>query len=103
MLLAALTRLLPLHAVAHTPLRCTLLHARHIRCPLLHARWLPAINCDRALVRHHLRLHQHMLLADAPTPPLLHTAAHTSLAPLLLSPLLPLPLLVPRPLIAKKR
>jgi hypothetical protein len=102
-LLAAPTRLLPLHAIAHTLLRCTLLHARHIRCLLPHARWLPAIHCDRSPIRRHLRLHQHMLLAAAPLLLLLHTAARTPLAPLLPSPLPPPPLLVPRPLIAKKR
>ncbi len=77
MLLAAPTRLLPLHAVAHTPLRCTLLHARHICCPLPHACWLPAIHCDCAPFRRRLRLHQRTLLAATPTPPLLHTAART--------------------------
>jgi hypothetical protein len=102
-LLAAPIRSLPLHAVTHTPLRYTLLHARHIRCLLPHARWLPAIHCDRAPVRCRLRLHQRMLLTAAPMLPLLHTAARTPLAPLLLSPLPPLPLLVPRPLIAKTR
>jgi hypothetical protein len=101
-LLAAPIRSLPLHAVAHTPLRCTLLHARHICCMLPHARWLPAIHCNCAPVRRRLRLHQRTLLDAAPTLPLLHTAARTPLAPLLPSPLLPLPLLVPRPLIAKK-
>ncbi len=90
-------------AVTHTPLRCTLLHARHIRYPLPHARWLPAIHCNCAPVRRCLRLHQRTLLAAAPTLPLLHTAARTPLAPLLPSPLPPLLLLVPRPLIAKKR
>ncbi len=102
-LLAAPICLLPLHAVVHTPLRCTLLHSRHIRCLLPHARWLPAIHWDCAPVRRRLLLHQRTLLAAAPTPPLLHTAARTPLAPLLLSSLPPLPLLVPHPLIAKKR
>ncbi len=86
---------------------CTLLHtccstAHHIHCPLPHARWLPAIHC-RAPVHRRLRIQQRMLLAATPTPPLLHTAACMPLAPLLLSPLPPLPLLVPHPLIAKKR
>jgi hypothetical protein len=102
-LLAAPTRLLLLHAVAHTPLCCTLLHAHHIRCPLQHARWLPAIHCNCAPVHRRLRLYQRTLLAATPTPPLLHTAARTPLAPLLPSPLPPPLLLVPRPLIAKKR
>jgi hypothetical protein len=44
----------------------------------------------------------HLLQSAAPTPPLLHTAACTPLPPLLPSPLPPLPLLVPHPLIAKK-
>jgi hypothetical protein len=44
-----------------------------------------------------------MLLTAAPMLLLLHTAARMPLAPLLLSPLPPLPLLVPHPLIAKKR
>jgi hypothetical protein len=101
-LLAAPTCFLLLHAVAHTPLRCTLLHARHIRCPLLHACWLSAIHFDRAPIRRRLRLHQRTLLAAAPTPPLLHTAACMPLAPLLPSPLPPPPLLVPHLLIAKK-
>jgi hypothetical protein len=83
MLLAASTRSLLLHAVAHTPLRCTLLHAHHIRCLLLHACWLPAIHCDRVPIRRRLRLYQCTLLAAALTPPLLHTAARTPLAPLL--------------------
>jgi hypothetical protein len=102
-LLAAPTRLLPLHAVAHMLLHCMLLHARHIRCLLPHAHLLPAIHCNRAPVRRCLRLHQRTLLAAAPTPPLLHTAARTPLAPLLSSPLPPPLLLVPHPLIAKKR
>ncbi len=103
MLLAASIRLLLLHAIAHMPIHCTLLHACHIRCPLPHACWLPAIHFNCAPVRCHLWLHQRMLLAATPTLPLLHTAACTPLAPLLQSPLPPLPLLVPRPLIAKKR
>jgi hypothetical protein len=94
---------LPLHVAAHTQLRCTLLHARHIRCPLPHPRWLPAIHYNCAPVRRCLRLHQRTLLTVTPTPPLLHTAACTPLAPLLPLPLPPLPLLVPCPLIAKKR
>jgi hypothetical protein len=101
--MAAPIRSLPLHAIAHMPLRCTLLHAHHIRCPLPYAGWLPAIHCNHAPIRRCLRLHQCMLLAATPTPPLLHTAARTPLAPLLPSPLPPLPLLVPLALIAKKR
>jgi hypothetical protein len=101
--LAATHTLLPLHIAAHTLLRCTLLHPCHIRCPLPHARWLPAIHCNCAPVRRCLRLHQCTLLAATPTPPLLHTAACTPLAPLLPSPLPNPPLLMPRPLIAKKK
>jgi hypothetical protein len=101
MLLAAPTRSLLLHTVAHTLLCCMLLHARHIRCPLLHTCWLPAIHCDHAPLRRRLQLHQRTLLAAAPMPPLLHNTVRMPLAPLLQSPLPPPPLLVPGLLIAK--
>ncbi len=82
---------------------CMLLHACRIRCPLLHARWLPDVHCDSAPGHRRQLPHTRMLLAATLTPPLLPTAAHTPLPPLLLSPLPPLPLLVPRALIAKKK
>ncbi len=83
--------------------RCTLLHAYRIHCSLLHACWLPAVHCNHAPGHRHLLPHTHTLLAAAPTPPLLPTAARMPLPPLLPSPLPPLPLLVPRALIAKKK
>jgi hypothetical protein len=82
---------------------CMLSHARCIRCPLLHTRWLPAVHCNCAPGRRPLLPHTCTLLAAATTPLLLHTAARTPLPPLLPSPLPPLPLLVPRALIAKKK
>jgi hypothetical protein len=82
--------------------RCTLSHACHICCLLLHARWLPAVHRDCAPGRCCQLPHTCMLLAAAPMPPLLPTAARTPHPPLLPSPLPPLPLLVPRALIAKK-
>ncbi len=85
---AAAHMLPPLHAVARTP---------H---PLLHARWLNAIHCNHSPGHRRLLPHTCMLLAAAPTPPLLHTAACTPLPPLLLPLLPPPPLLVPHPLIA---
>jgi hypothetical protein len=83
--------------------RCMLLHARRIRCPLPHARWLPAVHPDRAPSRCRLLPYTRTLLAAAPTLPLPPTAAHMPHPPLLLSPLPPPPLLVPRALIAKKK
>jgi hypothetical protein len=67
---------------------------------LLHACWLPTVHCNLSPGRHRLLPHTHTLLTAAPTPLLLHIAARTPLPPLLPSPLPPLPLLVPRPLIA---
>ncbi len=78
--------------------RCLLSHAHRIRCPLPHARWLHAIHCNHPPGCRRLLPHTRTLLAAAPTPPLLHTAACTPLPPLLPPPLPPLPLLVPRPL-----
>ncbi len=103
----------PLPTLPHT--RCCRYTLSHTRCSAArccthassaaryctHTSCLP-IHCDRVLVRHRLQLHQRTLLAAAPMPPLLHTAARTPLAPLLPSPLPPPPLLVPRPLIDKK-
>jgi hypothetical protein len=83
--------------------RCTLLHAHRIRCPLPHTRWLPAVHPDRAPGCHRLLPHTRTLLAAAPMPLLLPTTARTLHPPLLPSPLPPLPLLVPRALIAKKK
>jgi hypothetical protein len=84
----------------HTPCRrCTLLHARRIRCPLPHARWLHAVHRDHSPGRRRLLLHTCTLLAAAPMPPLLHTAACMPLPPLLPPPLPPLPQLVPCQLI----
>ncbi len=90
--------------------RCTLLHAHRIRCPLPHTRrircslphtcWLPAIHCNHSPGHCCLLPHTRTLLTAIPTPPLLHTAARMLLPPLLLSPLPPPLLLVPRPLIA---
>ncbi len=93
-------RCMLLHAGHH---RCSLLHVHCICCPLPHARWLPAVHCDRAPSRRRLLPHTRMLLAAAPTPLLLPTAARTPHPPLLLSPMPPPPLLVPRTLIAKKK
>ncbi len=96
---AGRSRLLP-HTRCH---RCTLLHARRIRCSLPHALWLHAFHCNHSPSRRRLLPHTLTLLAAAPTPPLLHTAARTPLPPLLPLPLPPPPLLVPRPLIALKK
>ncbi len=83
--------------------RCMLSHACLIRCPLPHSRWLPAVHCDRAPDNRRLLPHTRTLLAATPTLPLLPTAACTLHPPLLLSPLPPPLLLVPRALIAKKK
>jgi hypothetical protein len=83
-----------LHTCCSAACCCT--HATSAACCCTHAGCLPSIACR-------LRLHQCTLLAAAPMLLLLHTAACTPLAPLLPSPLPPPLLLVPRPLIAKKR
>jgi hypothetical protein len=89
------------HLLPHTRCRCCmLLHARCIRCPLPHTHWLHAVQRNHSPGRHRLLPHTRTLLAAAPMPPLLHTAARTPLPPLLPPPLPPLPLLVSCPVIA---
>ncbi len=52
--------------LSHTPLHCTLLHARRIHCPLPHAHWLPAINCNHAPICRRLQLHTRTCLLPHP-------------------------------------